>query len=350
MNRRTMVLTAAAFCLLTAARANSAEGEFRPVVKTFYWFQAGYYSDETNDDHGSFQFKRARFGFRGKATPKIGYHLMIEALDEGVNPKVYQDWAQYEFDPLLKVRVGQFKYPFGVEAYPCFVWWKFLNISYASGMICKELVRKDASAESGYCRDIGVEASGSYRLDPAYTLRYNLMIFNGNGILQTDNNGYKDVVVAAGLKTAHGLDLGGAYYFGKFRAVGGTKDYGENGLSLHATWDNKLLQRDFRLQGNVMLAQYDTAGDEVKPWGFYGLGTWFVLPRVEAGLRYDYFDTDRAPETGKLRRRTTLQASYHFAAGHWVMANYEIVDDAFKNTENQFMLIFQVALEACLLK
>lgn len=328
---------------LTHVRAQKDCTKFKATYKPFYWLQAGFANEETEVENSTFQFRRARFGLKGMVCEKIGYHLMIEGIHGGFAPKVYQAWIDYEFSPLANIRVGQFKYPFGIEAYPGFIWWKFITPSYVTTGIVKELGRINLGDESGLLRDIGVQLSGIHEFNNDLSALYKVMLMNGNGINKTDNNDRKDIVVRGILQTP-GAKFGLSYYNGSFRPTFGPENYGEWALGGDFTWVHDVNDNVFRFQAELITASYETILDDIKPWGYYFYGTWTAIPGPEIGLRFDFYEEDRNDEDLSERKRITLGAGYYFSKGNKVVINYELIDDDVYDTDNLLNAIFQIAL------
>jgi hypothetical protein len=263
---------------VSQAQDNTEESAFKPTVNTFLWLHTGFLNDETDNGKSTFQFKRARFGFNGKVDERIGYHLMIEGIHGGLDPRVYQAWIEYKLHPLASFRVGQFKYPFFIETYPCFVWWKFLNMSYVGSGVVRYMGRP-TSNEYGCCRDVGVQMSSNYKLNTKWTVMSKLMLMNGNGILQTDNNNDKDVVFRLGASGPIGISFGTAFYQGTYSSS--SHGFREVAVNVYFQWLHEINGREFRLQGEVVSADYETSGADIKPFGYYVYGTHFLTPEVE---------------------------------------------------------------------
>jgi hypothetical protein len=357
---------------VTNVFSQSEKSGFKPTVKSFCWLQAGFINDETGGGEPTFEFAHARFGLKGMVHEKIGYHLMIEGIHGGgFDPKVYQAWIDYNFHKYANVRVGQFKYPFGIEAYPGFVWWKFINASYVTGGVVKHLGRHNAG-EDGLFRDIGCQLSGKYRPNEEYAFIYKIMVMNGNSVNRTDNNDNKDFVLQGAMETSFGAKFGLSYYSGRYGenfdslivvidTLGDTQDVymstftmaakDEWAIGFHCSWEHNIGKRDFKLQGEYISGTYDAHPRDVRPWGYYLYGTLFVMPEVEAGIRYDFYEPNRNardPATDAKvdanRQRMTLAGSYHFSKDQLITVNYEIIDDDVSNRDNLLTILCQITL------
>lgn len=342
-------LTLAAIAILTItvnhSSAQTTGTKFKPSVKTFYWLQTGYLNNETDGSNPTFQFKRARFGIKGKVLENVGYHLMIEGIHDGVDPQLYQAWIDYYLHPLANIRIGQFKYPFGLEAKPGFVFWKFIDPSYVTSGIVNNLGRINTGDSNGLFRDIGAMISGKHKINDDFTAGYEFMVFNGNGILTTDNNSAKDFAFRGNLKAPYGLHFGVAYYMGKFFNSTDSTDYDENAIGIEFMMEHEVAQRMLRLQGEYIMATYETSSDDIKPQGYYVYGTYYVIPKmVELGVRYSFYEPNKDAATTVERTKTTLGATYYLGKNQLIRLNYDLIEDDVTNSDNIMTLLFQITL------
>ena len=148
---------------LTDASALAEDETQEPTYRPFLWVQPSFSNDEKDGKASTFHLKRTRFGTKGMVDERVGYDLMLEGISD---PKVMQGWIDYILHPLYTIRVGQFKYPFGIEAYPGFIHWKFINPSFVTGGIVKELGRLDPGESSGL---FGTSASRSAENESSMT-------------------------------------------------------------------------------------------------------------------------------------------------------------------------------------
>jgi len=318
--------------------------KFEPTFTPFFWGQASVLNDETDGKNSSFQLKRSRIGAKGMVHEKIGYHFMVEGLISSQETRLLQAWINYKLHPLADIRIGQFKYPFGIEAYPGFINWKFINNSFVTVGFVKELGRKNSGESSGFFRDVGAQLAGVHKFnDSGYSVGYKVMLMNGNGILKTDNNEEKDVVLHTNLGAPLGINFGVSYFKGTFENDTNPSSLDESAFGFDFTWQHKLLAKDFRIQGEYMRANYKTAADDIEPWGFYIYGTCFVIPKVELGLRYDYYESNDKVKGGTDQKRMTLSAGYYVTKYQRINLNYEVREDDMKYTDNLLAAQFQIA-------
>lgn len=335
-----MILLTCVMTVQAQKRATSAS-----EIKPFVWLQTGLLNEDDNDTSPSFICRSARVGLYGKATRDIDYQLMFEAIHGAdLDPKLYDAWIEYKFSRNFGLRVGQFKYPFGIEAYPGIVYWKFIDPSYVTEAIVREMGRKGAGEESGVYRDIGIEAAGRYQFEHDYSATYNIMLMNGNGINTTDNNDHKDIVLHGNLDTPSGLKLGVSYFQGKAVSETITEGLSESAFGFDFSWKNEINDRPFMLQGELMTAIYEQRGRDPEPWGYYLYGTYFFTEEIEIGLRYDYYDPDELEPGVDNNKRATLLFGYSFAKDQLIRVNYEIIDNEYEDMDYVFQVLCQIAL------
>ena len=284
----------------------------------------------------------ARLIAKGNIMNNIDYHIMGDVAGfsdaaSGLTTRrsiLMQAWISYKPSTYAQFRVGQFKYPFGIEAYPGLIVWKFIIPSYATIGITKKL-----GAEGGMFRDIGAQVEGKVSASKDISFFYKAMVMNGNGPNLIDNNNEKDYVGNLGVNLPYNITVAGSYF------VGSTYDSNSDGIDESAYSANVALkQKKFTVQAEYISATMDFINKSVKPSGYYVSGTYKVFPEVELGVRYDAYNRDAEVENNS-RDRITLQTGYYFSKLNRIMLNYEIrKDDTDANLGNILSLLFQVVL------
>ena len=146
-----------ALMFVTVSKAVAQDVQkFEPTFTPFFWGQASVLNDESDGKILSFQLKRSRLGAKRMVHEKIGYHFMVEGLISSQETRLLQAWINYKLQPLANIRIGQFKYPFDIEAYPGVINWKFINNSFVTvGFVkeylfqpfCIKLLKQDEKSE-----------------------------------------------------------------------------------------------------------------------------------------------------------------------------------------------------------
>ncbi len=312
--------------------------------KLIVWIGGNYFYDATESKipSSTFTLGFARFVAKGNVSDKISYHLMTDLAgfadaSAGLSTRrsiLMQAWVSYDVNKYAQFRVGQYKYPFGIETYSPITTWKFILPSYATLGITKKL-----GTEGGMFRDIGAQFSGKISANNNISLFYKAMIMNGNGANLLDNNNEKDIVANIGVNLPFNITVAGSYFTGK------TYDANRDGIKESAFSGNIVLkQKRFTIQGEYISETLEFANKSIKPYGYYLFGTYRVIDKLELGLRYDAYDRDSEVDNNS-RDRITIQTGYYFSKLNRIMVNYEIRnDDNDANLGNLLSFLFQVVL------
>jgi hypothetical protein len=288
------------------------------------WFRAGYDHDFTAGADGGFNNYSARIIAKGKYDERISYHIMTEMVNQSSSdsrPIFLQGWIEYRLTEQISARIGQYKYPFGREAYGPVMAWKFANPSYVTAGIAKKLGRS-----GGLFRDVGMEIEASERLNENAEVFSKLMVMNGNGINDLDSNSDKDLVGQAGLEILpYGIEFGGSYFAGKDPhgyeyAVNGYFIFKNSGLHAQAEYSRAI---------------YETIPyQDIEPAGFYAFATYQVYTGIETGIRYDRYESDINSDNTD-RDRISLMAAYNFSGLTRIMLNYEVPGGTLNEREDR---------------
>ena len=303
-----------------------------PKMKVWVWGALQNDATENKVPATQFQMKVARLTFLGSFDCGIGYHVMADMYDKGnMRPTLMQAWFSYKINDYVQMKMGQFKYPFGTEAYGPLVKWKFVNPSFVTGKVVKSLGK-----EGSIFRDIGVQFSGMAKLNKDMALVYKAMVMNGNGANTFENNDTKDFVGFVGFKLPYNIMISGSFFSGK-------SDTTENAFAATAQINTKkyTAKIEYISATNSMLV-----GNDITKAGFFAHVTYKLTKHIEAGIRYDSFDPNTAINENSLNR-TTLMAAYNFGGLNRIMLNYELRNkDVDKNNKwgNLLTVLFQAAL------
>lgn len=192
-----------------APPAVSGWDKARPYLPRISGFvQVGYQYSDTSSE---FFVKRARLSLAGDVVPKFAYKVQFEFR----KPQLIDAYLQYRPFRQLGLQAGQFKIPFSIENTE-YGLSKFEFIDYPLAL--RKLMSFDdvcGLAASG--RDIGAVCFGElFRRDGYSVFRYDLAVFNGEGINTHDNNKSKDVAARLMVRPVGGLLLSGSYYRGEY--------------------------------------------------------------------------------------------------------------------------------------
>ena len=257
-----------------------------PRVSGF--LQVGYQYTDTSSD---FIVKRARLSLSGSPVPKFDYRVQFEFC----KPRLVDAWLRYRPFRQLGFRAGQFKIPFSIEntEYGLF---RFEFIDYP--LVLRRLMSFDdvcGLAASG--RDIGVSCSGSFFPRDGYDLlRYDLAVFNGEGINTRDRNKSKDLVARLMLRPVDGLLLSGSWYRGEF----GPAHCFRERYGVGVCYDRGPVV----VRGEWIGGTTGTSGGRFSSDGWYAMAGWRAPRNVSFTVRVDSFAADSS------RRSETRQNNY----------------------------------------
>jgi hypothetical protein len=257
------------------------------------------YSDADEGANG-FDIRRARIDFKGTVSPSVDYRIHVEFAG---NPRILDVYANWRATDAFSIRAGEFKIPFSLEnPYSAYAYEMVDNSMVISGLCGYS----DVSGISASGRDIGVCFYGKFLPVRDYSLfEYSVGIFNGNGINVLDNNRWKDfsgTVIAHPVKE---ISLSASHYYGTTGPKGETFRRVRTGTG--ARYDNNRLL----VRGEYI---YGITGDMLSE-GYYAVAGYFVHPKVQALLKYDYFQRD-------VSVKETRQASYIVGINYFPLKNF----------------------------
>jgi len=255
------------------------------------------YSDE---GLGSFDIRRARISFRGNLASSLDYFFQTEFAK---SPKVLDAFINWKATNAFNIKAGEFKFPFSLE-----------NPYSAHGleMIDNSLViaglsgYEDVSGISANGRDIGVDFHGKFIQREGYSLiEYSAGLFNGNGINVSDNNKSKDFSGTVLVNPLKELTLSASHYNGSTSTQGANVQRVRSGGGVRYD-NNKLLVRSEYICGQT---------GNMNSEGFYAVAGYFVNPKVQMLLKYDYFQRD-------ISINETRQTNYIVGVNYFPVKNF----------------------------
>lgn len=127
-------------------------------------------------------------------TDRLGFFLMADVASTDSKKHMHEYYAQYEFMPELKVRIGQFKQPFMLENIipPTLLG----NIQMNEATLYETAIATDSLQGNTVGRDAGVMLTGDLfpACDGHRQLNYSVGVFNGVGMNTKENNSQKDFI------------------------------------------------------------------------------------------------------------------------------------------------------------
>lgn len=255
----------------------------------------------------NFYFNRARLGVMGAIPYDFSYYVVMElspTVNHGTKSAAIMDaFITYNrFGPYLKVSLGQFKSPFGLEQ---------ITGCHKLHTINRSLVVNNLS---GPIRDMGVMLTGGtdtlslFGSKTKNLFGYSLAIMNGTGRNVLDNNLKKDII---GRLTFHPVELitvGASYRFGAHPSAAGLK---EDDTRQRLGFDVELKYKDLLIQGEYTqgadIGSYTTGGGcggdvefhegSIDRNGFFVQGMYMTPWNIQPIVKYEKYEPNAAIET-----------------------------------------------------
>lgn len=193
-----------------------------PSVK-FGGYIVGKYSTSDRKGQasdGGFDLRFIRLYLSGYCFQDFFYRIQMEVngapgIDKG--PRVLDAFVEWQRLNFLKIKIGQFKRPFGFEN-P----YSPLNVgfgSYSQATMKLQSINDRIGEHKSSGRDLGLQIQGD--LIPIgeqkrTLLHYQIGTFNGQGINHTDKDHTKDVIGGIWVNPIDGLSIGGFGWTGRY--------------------------------------------------------------------------------------------------------------------------------------
>lgn len=167
----------------------------------------GRFFDRGHPEVNEFLLRRARMGLRGTLHRAFGFK--VEADFAGGGASLKDGYLEARPWPALRLRAGQFKVPFSLEAVSSTLWMDFIERSMAASSLAP-------------ARDWGLVALGQL----GQRVRYGIGLFNGARANRGDLDDDKDVAARVVVRPLPGLWLGGSLTYGHQRwSLPGDRDH-----------------------------------------------------------------------------------------------------------------------------
>ena len=273
---------------------------FNPSIK-FGGYIMGKYSwnDRAGQEsNGGFDLRYLRLYANGYAFKDFYYRFQLEvngAPGEDKGPRIvdaFIEWQKYDF---LRVKLGQFKRPYGFENPYNPIDVGFGSYSQATSKITGMSDRCGEHKSGG--RDVGLQLQGDLfrsKKDGHPWLHYQVGVFNGQGINHTDKDKSKDIIGGLWVSPIKNLSIGG---------------FGWNGTYVNEKYDPKKAQ-------NTSEPYYQQKKIDRKRWG--------------AGLKYEDKWTVRAEYMHSVGgvvtdyRKPTKSDAWYAAVGAPLFKNFKL--------------------------
>ena len=288
-----------------------------PKLKFTGFGRVRYTVDATTGKPDGFAIAQGRFGVSGDISDLFSYTFSLEGTNADPENKkmVYDLYIDTALIRNFKIRLGQFKYPFGLEQTTPDADLELIN----KAEVVNNLVKPT--------RDIGVQVSRELPvpwLRPAVTVA----LVNGSGSNGDDENNRKTFIGRLTLNPLNGLTAGASYYDG----TTGTADKKTRGGCELKYENNRLLAKGEYIFGK------DKA---VSKAGYYLTLGYTVLPGTVVLFRYDWWNANQ-DLTDLDVSRLTFGVNYFFSKSVLLRTNYELKTEKPSVKNNIFMVQMQV--------
>lgn len=316
--------------------ANSTDsGVPKTSSLTFFgYIQPQFSAHFTEPATNTFQFKRARFGVRGRASRSFSYYFSIEASDfisaDG-NMYLLDAFVTYDKHKWVKASLGSFKQPFSLEnIQPCY---GLMTIDRS--MVVNQIVSPQ--------RDYGLMLLGG---DSTTKLRYRVALMNGRGLGVVDNNTKKDIIGNLVYEPFDFLQVGASFRYGY--PNNDTNDRTTYGFEFLADYEGFALQGEFiHDNGDYNRAAGGGCGSVPMELGENRQGAYIMLSymskiKLQPVVKWEYFDADTDIKYLGYSEMLTLGVNYFFNDKTRLQVNYQNVSETPTVKNDALLLQMQI--------
>lgn len=316
---------AIAALVVSSASAQSNSTFAKDYMSLSGYLQGGFQTPGVGGDEPSstFYLKRARVSLTGNVPQdNIDYRLQV---DMAGSPKICDLYFRYKPSSAFGMQLGQFKVPFAIEndIYgPTTV--EFIDYSYITTLLARNNDKYDGIASTG--RDIGFQIYGGFGDAKDFnTLSYNLAVFNGAGINNSDNNEAKDVVARVIFKPSKALSFSASAMYSE--TIHNARTLYADRWAAGAIYDVE----DFIVRGEFAGAEF--GDDDVET--FYVMGGYKIKKDWMLVARYENLNEDRDLVDDWNANRMTLGAVYKPYPFLRMQLNYWLEDSGFEDAKRR---------------
>lgn len=256
-------------------RINSVESTVSKLPKIMGDVNVRYRYDDLTKTNG-FDVRRARIDLRGNPAKKLEYRIHFDFSN---TPKLLDAIFSWKINDYVALQAGQYKIHFSLEN-P----YNPNNLEMIdNAVVISSLVNySDVSGLNANGRDIGLSCIGNFlRRDGFSIINYSIGLFNGQGTNTGDANKSKDFSGIFTVNPVKPLSLAVSHYNGLQVRQAQSDIVQRVRTGVGAKYDDgRLLVRSEYIQGKT---------GNFKSEGAYATAGYFVHPKIQPVLRYDYF-------------------------------------------------------------
>ena len=284
------------------------------------FFIGRYYYDSSKDNSGNFDIRMLRLILSGNISKDFGYRIQMEG--SAGTPRILDAWAEWKRYSFFQVRAGQMKRSFTFEN-P----WSPVTLGvpdYSQAIMKLSGFTDRVGEHSSGGRDIGVMVSGEFLPIANHQLfRYEMGVYNGNGINKADNNSSKDFIASLYMKPIEHLRIGGGFWTGEYGAK-------ENKVD-RRRWTTGFSYDDgkYVLRGEYLSSKGGVSGKPTAPKqsnGWYITGGMPLSKKLKGFVKYDVYRDDQTKQS---------QSTKYMASLNWTVHKYIILQATYFYNENK---------------
>ncbi|MEG1586777.1 MAG: porin [Bacteroidales bacterium] len=286
-------------------------------ISGFILGRAQYSSDPKN--FGGFDIRMLRLIMNGDISKSFSYRIQMEMAG---GPRILDAWLEWKRYDFFRIRAGQMKRVFTFEN----PWSPVtLGVPDYSQVIMKLSGFTDRVGEHS-CggRDVGIMVSGDFvRMETHPLFRYEVGVYNGNGINKADNNKFKDVIGSLYMRPIKNLHIGGGYWLGKYGPQDKMVD--RNRWTVGFKYDDSryLLRGEYIASKGKKPDQPDSSDDAD---GWYVTAGVPVAKHLKAFVKYDVYRDNKSFDS---------QCTKYVAALNWNVHKYIILQASYFYEDNK---------------
>lgn len=335
-----LLLTAASFCFQTT---HAQERPWLKYITPSGYYQAGYSITDAKDN--TFYIKRARIALAGELykSDRIGkFEYKVQAELAG-SPKLVDYFVKWTICDEFGIQLGQFKTPLTVENSE-YAPLKLEMIDYS--LLVQRFARMGAGdlllGASATGREMGLQFYGKWlpMSDGHALVRYNVALFNGNGINKSDDDRCKNFMARVMVFPIKDLSISGCYE----RRIGHMDE-----VPIYNDYDYRVLDRyGAAIAYDSKFAWFRTeymAGHTLgyRAEGAYVTAGYKITPTFNIGARYDYFTTNSRLK-GNEQQYVTIGTSWHPFPRLRLQLNYTHKQEANRSVTHLVNLMTSIIL------
>lgn len=254
------ILCVAAFAVvsLCAMSQSKAQAILDKITDRFTfsgYAQLGWEYHDQSDPNNDFKINKIIVMSNLRITDKWNAFAMFDFKGFSLQ----EMWMNYQVQPWLKIKVGQFKTPFTIEN-PLSP--SVLETIDQTSLATNHMVLGSSQLmmRGGAGRDIGLTVYG----DAGKYVSYDLAVMNGAGRNKRDDNSWKDFVARLTFHPINCLDISASTILGK----GATRSLDEDHSAL--VWDDQAVEKDYARNRFAVGAYLRTAPIDVRSEWMWG--------------------------------------------------------------------------------